>query len=198
MSKSHTVIRSRIKQQRKQLPAHDQQLAALNACQLLKRQRCFINSQHIAVYLPMNGELSPMPLIDLARKHAKQIYLPVLMPFLSNRLWFAPWQPDTEMKANRFGIPEPVFNGRYLIPARQLDLVITPLVAFDSQCHRIGMGGGYYDRTFSFLRFRQYWHTPKLIGLAYEFQKIKRINAQPWDVPLHAVVSHDQIYKRSR
>lgn len=195
MSKTQAAIRTQIKQQRRQLSIENQQIAAHKATQLLKRQRSFTNSQHIAVYLPMNGELSPLPLVELARKTGKHIYLPVLMPFLSNRLWFAPWSPDTKMKANPFGIPEPVFHGKHLIPANRLDLVITPLVAFDPDCHRIGMGGGYYDRTFSFLRFRQHWRSPKLIGLAYEFQKLKHIDTQAWDVPLHTVVTHERIYK---
>ena len=160
----------------------------------LKKQRLFINSRHIAVYIPMHGEISPLLLADLARQMGKSVYLPVLMPFLENRLWFAPWEDNQAMQTNRFGIPEPCYHGRHIIPASQLDLVITPLVAFDQQCHRIGMGGGYYDRTFSFLRFRRYWHTPKLVGIAYEFQKMNRIIAQPWDVPLHAVVTEKKIY----
>lgn len=195
MSNTRESIRSRIKQQRRHLDRRSQESAAEQASQLIRRQGFFLNSQHIAAYLPMHGELSPLPLIDMARSLGKNIYLPVLMPFLTNRLWFAPWHPKTKMKTNRFGIPEPVFNGKQLIPARQLDMVITPLVAFDQHCQRMGMGGGYYDRTFSFLRFRQYWQSPKLIGLAYEFQKVNRINTQPWDVPLHAVVSQKCIYK---
>lgn len=195
MSKAHTTIRSHIKQQRRQLDMASQQHASHMATQQIKQQNFFINSQHIALYLPMHGEISPLPLVELARKLGKCIYLPVLMPFLSNRLWFAPWHPHTQMKPNRFGIPEPVFHGKHLISATHLDMVITPLVAFDPQCHRIGMGGGYYDRTFSFLRYRQYWHSPRLIGLAYEFQKIDHINAQTWDVPLYAVVSPECIYK---
>lgn len=194
MTNTRESMRSRIKQQRRRLDTHSQELAADQASQLIKRQRFFLSSQHIAAYIPMHGELSPLPLIDLARSLGKNIYLPVLMPFLTNRLWFAPWNPDTKMRNNRFGIPEPVFNGKQLIPARQLDIVITPLVAFDQQCHRMGMGGGYYDRTFSFLRFRQHWQSPRLVGLAYEFQKVTRINTQPWDVPLHAVVSEKRIY----
>lgn len=195
MSKIHTSIRSRIKQQRRQLDFASQQSASHMATRQIKQQRFFINSQHIAVYWPMQGEISPLPLVELARRLGKHIYLPVLMPFLHNRLWFAPWYPHTKMKPNRFGIPEPVFHGKHLIPASNLDMVITPLVAFDPQCHRIGMGGGYYDRTFNFLRFRQHWHSPRMIGLAYEFQKIKHITSQTWDVPLHAVVSQKRLYK---
>jgi 5-formyltetrahydrofolate cyclo-ligase len=161
----------------------------------LKKQRFFINSRHIAVYIPMQGEISPLALAQHAWQMGKSVYLPILMPFLENRLWFAPWNNDSRMQTNRYGIPEPVYNGRHIIPASHLDMVITPLVAFDKHCHRIGMGGGYYDRTFAFLRFRQYWQSPKLIGIAYEFQKMARISVQAWDVPLHAVVTENNIYK---
>ncbi len=161
----------------------------------LKKQRFFINSKHIALYIPMHGEISPLALADFARQMGKSVYLPILMPFLKNRLWFAPWKTNGRMQRNRFGIPEPVYHGRHLIPASHLDLVITPLVAFDKHCHRIGMGGGYYDRTFAFLRFRQHWQSPKLIGIAYEFQKINNIRTQAWDVPLHAVVTENTIYR---
>jgi 5-formyltetrahydrofolate cyclo-ligase len=162
----------------------------------MKKQRFFINSKHIAVYIPMQGEISPLALVHLAWQMGKAVYLPILMPFLENRLWFAPWNADSKMQTNRYGIPEPVNQGRHIIPASHLDLVITPLVAFDKHCHRVGMGGGYYDRTFTFLRFRQHWHSPKLIGIAYEFQKITNISTQTWDVPLHAVVTENKIYKK--
>lgn len=161
----------------------------------LRKQHFFLNSRHIALYIPMHGEISPLALASQAWQMGKSVYLPVLMPFLHNRLWFVPWKQNSRMQNNRYGIPEPVYHGRHIIPATQLDMVVTPLVAFDNQCHRIGMGGGYYDRTFSFLRFRQHWQSPKLIGIAYEFQKVTSINNQKWDVPLHAVVTENNIYK---
>jgi 5-formyltetrahydrofolate cyclo-ligase len=187
-------IRSMIKQQRRQLDNTSRQQYAMMMSERLKKHKYFRNSQHLAVYLPMHGEMNPLSLVDLARQSGKSIYLPVLMPFLTNRLWFARWHADSKMQTNRYGIPEPVYQGRDLIPATQLDLVITPLVAFDLQCHRIGMGGGYYDRSFSFLRFRQHWNKPRMVGIAYEFQKISRITPQTWDLPLQLVITEDKLY----
>ncbi len=188
------TIRSRIKRQRQQLDNISRQQYAWMMHARLKKHKFFLNSQNLAVYLPMQGEMSPLPLVDLARQLGKSIYLPVLMPFLTNRLWFTRWHADSKMQINRYGIPEPVYHGRDLIPATHLDLVITPLVAFDQQCHRIGMGGGYYDRSFNFLRFRQHWDKPRMIGIAYEFQKVPNIHPQTWDVPLQLVITENKLY----
>lgn len=69
---------------------------------------------------------------------------------------------------------------RQMINPLALDLVMVPLVAFGQQGHRVGMGGGYYDRTFSFLRYRQHWRRPLLLGTAYEFQCIPaRLHPDP-------------------
>lgn len=191
-----TTIRKQLRQKRLALPADIQQDCAASLCRRLKKETAFIKSRHIAAYIPQQGEISPIPIIEHALTMGKSVYLPVLMPFLSNRLWFAPFSEDSKMRNNRFGIPEPVFNGKQLIPATQLDLVITPLVAFDDNCNRVGMGGGYYDRTFNFLRYRKHWISPKLVGVAYEFQKIKKIHTQSWDVSLQAVLTEQSRYSK--
>jgi 5-formyltetrahydrofolate cyclo-ligase len=122
----------------------------------------------------------------------------VLHPYLPGRLWFVRYWRDDPMRRNRFGIPEPARRGRQLCPARTLNLVLLPLVGFDAGCNRIGMGKGYYDRSFAFLRARQHWQRPLLIGLAHECQRIETIAPRPWDVPLDAVVTERRIYWRAR
>jgi 5-formyltetrahydrofolate cyclo-ligase len=92
-------------------------------------------------------------------------------------------------RANHLGIDEPA--GACEIGARWLDLVFLPLVGFDSHGMRLGMGGGYYDRTFAFLNLRTAWRAPRLVGIAYEFQHIDRIEPAPHDVRLDAVVTED-------
>jgi 5-formyltetrahydrofolate cyclo-ligase len=154
----------------------------------------FLNSQRIACYIAVDGEIDPAPLLKQAWKMGKSIYLPVLVPFCENRLWFAPYQPGCKMRLNRFGIPEPVSSRRHMISASDLDLVLTPLVAFDTYGNRLGMGGGYYDRTFAFLRRRQYWKKPLLLGIAYELQKVKKLTSQKWDVPLYGTVTEAALY----
>ena len=193
-----TAIRSRIKQQRRQLDVNHRQQRSWMMCEQLKKHKYFLNSRHLAVYLPMQGEISPLPLVDVARQLGKSIYLPVLTRFKKNQLWFAQWHADSKLQTNRYGIPEPVYQGRDLIPATHLDLVVTPLVAFDQACHRIGMGGGYYDRSFNFLRFRQHWKKPALVGVAYEFQQVPHIKPQPWDIPLQLVFTEKKHYSSSQ
>ncbi|WP_018954877.1 5-formyltetrahydrofolate cyclo-ligase [Thioalkalivibrio sulfidiphilus] len=149
----------------------------------------FNRARRIAVYMPNRGEVDPGLVIAAARARRKQLYLPVLDPGHPHRLWFLPWEPRTRLQANRFGIPEPVMTrGRRLSP-RHLDLVLTPLVGFDRDGNRLGMGGGYYDTTFEFLAGRSHWHKPRLLGLAYGFQEVDALPHEPWDVPLTAIVT---------
>jgi 5-formyltetrahydrofolate cyclo-ligase len=102
------------------------------------------------------------------------------------------------MRANRFGIPEPTSKGRHIRPARHLDVLLVPLVGFDSTGNRIGMGGGYYDRTLAFLNRRRQWRRPRLIGIAHECQRVAAIEPRAWDVPLQAVATERRLYARSR
>jgi len=74
-------------------------------------------------------------------------------------------------------------------PLAALDIALVPLVAFDDYGRRLGMGGGYYDRTFAYLRHREHWRRPKLIGVAFEFQRVAELPAQPWDVPLDGIIT---------
>lgn len=158
-------------------------------CSRLARQPVFRTSKRIAVYLPTDGEVETAALIELAWHMGKQVYLPVLVPYRGNRLWFARYEPGTRLVNNRFGIAEPAHVHRQRIAPHALDLVLAPLVGFDLNGHRLGMGGGFYDRSFAYLQHRKYWRRPHLIGLAYDFQQLARLPSQPWDVPLAAVAT---------
>lgn len=152
-----------------------------------------LGSRHIAAYLAADGEIDPGPLMDLLWSLGKTLYLPVLAPFSRRKLWFARYEPGDTLVYNRYGIPEP--QRRRLVKPRDLDLVLTPLVAFDTAGHRMGMGGGYYDTSFAFLRARRHWHKPHLYGLAYEFQKLAAIHPNSWDIPVDAVITEAAVYR---
>lgn len=189
---SRTHIRNQIRQQRSEL-THAQQMdaAGLLTTRLLASP-FFKNSRRIAFYLPNDGEMDITPLISLAWAYNKQCYLPVLGLRNSRKMWFAPYQPDTRLIANRFGIPEPLHkNSARLFKAQSLDLILMPLVAFDNKGHRLGMGGGYYDRTLQFLLHRQKWIKPRLIGTAYAFQEVHQLDNEPWDVPLDGIATEN-------
>ena len=152
-------------------------------------------SRHIAAYLPNDGEIDPLPLMGGLWSMGKTLYLPVLNPIAAHQLWFARYREGDELVTNRYGILEP--RQRQLVNPRFLDLVLTPLVAFDTDCNRLGMGGGYYDTSFAFLRNRHCWIRPRLLGLAYELQKCPRLQVNDWDIPLHAVITEERTYCRT-
>lgn len=182
-----------MRQQRRALSPQRQQAAALSLERRLGSHPLFLHSQHIAFYLPNDGEIDLRPLLHRALKMGKRCYLPVLSPLYHNRLWFAPYHQQSELVLNRFGIPEPAVNWAGMRPAWTIDLVLTPLVAFDRAGNRLGMGGGYYDRTLAYLRRRQHWRKPHLLGTAYDFQEVERLPHEPWDVPLHGIVTESSL-----
>lgn len=147
-------------------------------------------SERIGCYLSQDGEMDLAPLMKRLRDLSKQLYLPVLR---GPRLWFLPLEPQTRLVENRFGILEPDAPARTRCPPQALDLVLAPLVAFDDRGRRLGMGGGFYDRTFAYLLNRQYWRRPRLIGIAYDLQRVPTLKARRWDVPLDAVATESGV-----
>lgn len=156
--------------------------------------RVFRNSTRIGLYLPNDGEMDPLPLLHRAWSMRKRCYLPVLDPIGSNRLWFMPYRAGDALTPNRFGIPEPAHAARTRVRADALNLILAPLVAFDRHGHRLGMGGGYYDRSLDFLRRRRYWRRPLLYGIAYEFQRVPALRAAVWDIGLDGCFSEERRY----
>ena len=189
---SSRQLRQQLRQQRRSLSTTIARQYAEEMAHRTARHPLLLNSQQIAAYLAADGEIDPWPLMQQLWSLGKDIYLPVLTPFDKYKLWFATFEPGDKLAYNRFGIPEPV--RRRLIKPCALDLVLTPLVAFDEAGHRIGMGGGFYDRSFAFLNRRQHWHKPRLLGLGYELQKRNVIEPNAWDIPLHAIATEATIY----
>ena len=147
--------------------------------------RYFLSSQSVGCYLASPFEVDTAAIIERAWRAKKRIFVPVVH---SNGLMsFCNLRRDTNLVRNRFGLWEP--ENTAPMPAKLLDVVVTPTVAIDRQGNRIGMGGGYYDRAFEFLRNRTNWYRPKLVGLAFECQKIEKITPNPWDIPLSCVLT---------
>ncbi|QIZ85595.1 5-formyltetrahydrofolate cyclo-ligase [Bermanella marisrubri] len=144
----------------------------------------FTRAQTIAIYLANDGEANPVVLAEKSLYRGKQCVLPILHPTKKGFLQFADYR--LPRKKNKFGIEEPI--SREFVKAQQLDLVFMPLVAFDQQGGRLGMGGGFYDRSFEFLRHSTL-PKPKLIGLAHSFQQVESLPIEEWDVPMHAIVT---------
>lgn len=184
-------IRQDIKTKRLKLSPQQRLLSCQQVVKQLQAQVIFQESQHIAFYVAVNGELDPQPLLEAAWEQQKTCYLPILHPQQPSSLQFVIYQPGDRLIKNRYGILEPELTNAVL--AQTLDLVLMPLVAFDAEGNRVGMGCGYYDRVFAFKQKNK--SKPCLIGLAYEFQKIEQLFPQAWDVPMNMVVTEKTIYK---
>lgn len=177
-------LRKQIRRQRlKQTKAIQQQLSK-QAIQHLSRHRIFRSAQTIALYLPVRGEADPRFLLKFAQPK-QRFFLPVLSLSRDSKLIFVEWTRQTSFRKNRFNIPEPLLAKRRILSPRQLDLVITPLVAFDKQGSRLGMGGGFYDRSFAAKHYLK-CKRPLLVGFAYPFQEFESLERQTWDIPLDA------------
>lgn len=187
-------MRQRLRAKRAQLSPQAQQLAADHLLANLATTRLFRVSRRIACYLPSDGEIDPRAIVERMWRRRKQVFLPVLSHLSHDRLWFAPAQPGMELRPNRFGIPEPRVSARELVRAEDLDLILLPLVAFDAKGNRLGRGAGFYDRSLAFLRFRRFLRKPHLLGLGHDFQRVPRIPAEFWDVPLDGVVTDRAVY----
>ncbi len=195
---SRSELRSRLRAQRRAL---DPVLrAALNAriTQHLTQSSVFRTSARIAMYCAGQGEADTQAIAQRAWALHKHVFLPVLLGRFHNHLRFAPFTAASMLQNNRFAIPEPRVHYAHLLRGISMDLVLVPLVGFDDQGARLGMGGGYYDRSFATRLFRRCWYKPRLIGVAYELQRVARLDRQAWDVSLDGVVTERQLYLFNR
>jgi 5-formyltetrahydrofolate cyclo-ligase len=183
-------LRKRLREQRRSLPAHERKRCSQQLAKNFARTKLFRNSKHIAFYLANDGELDLLPLMQIAWRMKKHCYLPILSPaFQQHMLYFAHYRKGDPLSLNQFAIAEPRVSPRHWRAGRRLNLVLTPLVAFDARGNRLGMGGGYYDRTFSYLRNHHRWRRPRLAGIAYDFQQIDHLESASWDVPLSVIAT---------
>ena len=187
------AARRALRTARRALGAGERHRAGLALCRHVAGTALFRGARHMAFYLPFDGELDVEPLMRRALSRGKHVYLPVLGAALGRGMGFARYADGTPLIANRFGIFEPAATRVW--DTRRLDVVFTPLVGFDPDGHRLGMGGGYYDDCFAFLRHRLAWHRPKLVGVGYELQRLPAIEPCPWDVRLWCIATEQGIYR---
>lgn len=179
-----------MRQLRRSLPIQDQHEASRKLWIQFQQSPLFSTSQHIGAYMANDGEIDPGFLIEKLQSHQKQISLPRIDSTGESILSFSPYKPNTKMIKNRFGIDEPV--GKTTLNMASIDLILLPLVAFDVNGNRLGMGGGFYDRTFSLKQQSRDWG-PKLVGLAHDCQQTSELTTESWDIPLDGILT-DQRY----
>jgi 5-formyltetrahydrofolate cyclo-ligase len=187
-------LRQQKRQLRRDLSHHDQKLHAQQVIHHLATLPQFKRSQRIALYFSADGEISTTPILQQLRQLGKKSYYPALHNRPAPLLWFIEHRQEEPLICNRFSIPEPSIRLRQPTKPWALDMVVMPLVAFDANCNRMGMGGGYYDRTFAYLRRRNFWRKPFLIGVAHECQRVEQLKNETWDIPLDAIVTEKQLY----
>ncbi len=191
-------LRKKIREQRRSLTTRQRDHLSKQMCARVARLTNIFINKRIAIYWPFDGEINPLPLIHKCRNQPVKFYLPNLPHFKWQPMHFCRFTTKSKFENNKFGIPEIICAKKCSITAKELDIVLMPLVGFDSQGNRLGMGGGFYDRTFSYLANRKSLHKPKLIGLAYEFQHIDKLKREPWDIPLTAVITEKSVYNLKR
>lgn len=182
MTVARDTLRRELRVRRRAIPAAERIAAADALATRLLALPFMPATGYVAGYWAMDGEIG---------LHSWQLRLPpglvYCLPVLADddTLRFAPWRSGDGLVTNRYGIPEPDLDPQSGLPAQAMALIAVPLVGFDARGHRLGMGGGWYDRT---LAFRQALPAPPhLVGVGFDAQRVDDVGAQPWDVPLDAV-----------
>ncbi|GEA52415.1 5-formyltetrahydrofolate cyclo-ligase [Vibrio inusitatus NBRC 102082] len=179
-------IRKHIRTLRVALTKSEQQSAAFQLVAQFHQLPELNSAKNVALYLANDGEIDPYLVIQWCWKNNINTCIPVLHPFSKGQLLFLRFTPDTELAPNKYGILEPTLSVAEIVPVAELDIIFTPLVAFDTHGHRLGMGGGYYDRTLTpFIDSS----TPKPIGIAHDCQQLDTLPNKDWDVPLGKIIT---------
>ncbi|ONG06831.1 5-formyltetrahydrofolate cyclo-ligase [Aeromonas hydrophila] len=155
-------LRQLIRQRRKSLTQAEQQQAAQQLVAQFKQHPEILAARRIALYLANDGELNPLPAIHWLWAQQKEVYLPVLHPFTPGHLLFLRYTATSPMTRNRYGIAEPELDMQQVVPHSTLDLICTPLVAFDAAGK---------------------------LGLAHDCQQVDAVPQEEWDVPLPQIIT---------
>jgi len=188
------ALRAELRSRRRGLSGRMRQAAAASVLHRALRAGLLLRYRRIGFYLPHDGELDLLPLLNQALWLNKACFLPALPPRFSKRLWFNRIGPSSRhWRHNRFGILE--HGSPRPVRAWQLDLLFVPLVGFDAHGNRLGMGGGFYDASLAHLRQRKTWRRPLLVGVGYACQRVERLPDDPWDIRLDALLSERRFYR---
>ncbi|MBF0264013.1 MAG: 5-formyltetrahydrofolate cyclo-ligase [Gammaproteobacteria bacterium] len=192
------LLRKQLRQKRRELSDFTQQQnsIALNLNLLKLFDTIETTNIKIAVYLANDGEINLTPFIEPAWQENFILFLPVLDPNNKNFLVFLPYIDNRKLIKNKFGIKEPLYNKAECYHAQDMDIILMPLVGFDRNGNRLGMGGGFYDRSLDFMKHKKA-EKPILIGVAHDIQELDKIPVENWDIPLNYLITNKEIIKFS-
>ncbi|MCH7337909.1 5-formyltetrahydrofolate cyclo-ligase [Acinetobacter sp. NIPH 2699] len=195
MSNTLNALRKQLRLRRRQLTHFQQKQAEQQVLNQLRRLNAFKSATKIGLYLHAFGEIHTQKIIELCFQHKKQVYLPMICNMNQKLVWVkisVNQYKNKRLSHHPLGMKEPMASrGKHI---STLDLLIMPLLACDHLGTRIGMGGGFYDRTLATAK-----HHPYRLGLAHSFQYVDTpLFRQKWDQPLDALLTPTQQYRFSR
>lgn len=191
MSDDINAIRAQMREQRSRLSAAERIAAANGVVESLEQLPEFLVDRRVAGYWAVGGELPLHAAVARLNARGQQYCLPIVGD--DRRLRFAPLKTNADVRANRYGIPEPQHADVDLLAPQNLDLVLVPLTAFDRSGRRLGMGAGYYDRSFAFLREKARPAQPLLVGIGYAFQEVAELPVHEWDIALDFIATDKEL-----
>lgn len=179
------TMRYNIRRQRRRISLEQQDISAKKITERVIAHPRILAARSVGAFLPFDGELDTTTLIKQLWLLDKQVYLPVLHPFSPGYLLFLHYTLNSPLVYNRFKILEPKLDLFSVLPLSALDVILVPVVAFDDAGQRLGMGGGFYDRTFH----RRNGELPYLIGLAHDCQQVIQVPIECWDITLPEILT---------
>jgi 5-formyltetrahydrofolate cyclo-ligase len=138
----------------------------------------FVPSKIVAAYIPIGSEANPAALLAEAASAGCETALPHVTS-RATPIRFLRWDNSDALADGPFGLKQPSAFAGPVEP----DIILVPLVAFDANMMRLGQGAGHYDRALSVLP------DAVAIGVAWSVQQAEHLPADPWDIPLHAVIT---------
>jgi len=170
---------------RKAITKNDHRLWSNTITTLLQRGFPELREKNIGIYWPIHGEYDPRPVGVYFHQQGATLALPEV----ANKhtpLCFQKWWPDAPMKKGAYGIPTPENTEQV-----DINVMMVPMLGFDSQGYRLGYGSGYFDRTLAVIMPR-----PLVIGIAFEISRIDSVDPQPHDIPMDFIVTETGIYRK--
>ena len=180
------TLRKALRAERRSLGVGEHARCSARAAAWVTRSRRFKAGSRVAIYLPFDRETDTAGISLAAQRRGIRIYVPVITDLRHRRIDFYPLSGRTQRGV--YGISVPKRRGPPTA-ARWLDLIVVPLVGVDAEGRRLGMGGGFYDRTLSFRRTRRHWPGPQLLGFGFDFQRVDSVFAEGWDIPLDGLAT---------